>query len=155
MCMSTLSEEGVMGVKQVRRLRVRARCTCMYLQSGALCRYLLGRGGGGALVFTARTSFGPSLLLVLNTARASGPRATACWTSVRRSRVHTRTHSRSRSLKDTHSRRLVNAQAACDRLLNFRVEVKVASKRINDVLNRIHVAQVRGVTCTMCVCVCV
>ena len=31
-------------------------------------------------------------------------------------------------------------QAACDRLLNFRVEVKVAGKRIHDVLNRMHVA---------------
>lgn len=31
-------------------------------------------------------------------------------------------------------------QAACDRLLNFRVELKVAGKRINDVLNRMHVA---------------
>mmetsp|Transcript_20120 Transcript_20120/g.43823 ORF Transcript_20120/g.43823 Transcript_20120/m.43823 type:complete len:675 (+) Transcript_20120:351-2375(+) len=32
-------------------------------------------------------------------------------------------------------------QVACDRLLNFRVELKVASKRINDVVNRIHIAQ--------------
>lgn len=32
-------------------------------------------------------------------------------------------------------------QVACDKLLNFRVEMKVAGKRINDVLNRIHVAQ--------------
>eukprot|EP00882_Tetradesmus_deserticola_P028687 GHRQ01031960.1.p1 GENE.GHRQ01031960.1~~GHRQ01031960.1.p1 ORF type:complete len:418 (+),score=228.16 GHRQ01031960.1:140-1393(+) len=31
-------------------------------------------------------------------------------------------------------------QAACDRLLNFRVELKVAGKRIADVLNRMHVA---------------
>ncbi|KAG2496998.1 hypothetical protein HYH03_005003 [Edaphochlamys debaryana] len=40
-------------------------------------------------------------------------------------------------------------QAACDRLLNFRVELKVAGKRIADVLNKIHVAQPRprdGVT---------
>lgn len=29
---------------------------------------------------------------------------------------------------------------ACDRLLNYRVEAKVAGKRINDVLNRIHIA---------------
>ncbi len=36
-------------------------------------------------------------------------------------------------------------QVACDRLLNFRVELKVAGKRIGDVLNKIHVAQVRGV----------
>ncbi len=33
---------------------------------------------------------------------------------------------------------------ACDRLLAHRVEVKVQGRRINDVLNRIHVAQVRG-----------
>ncbi|GLC36542.1 hypothetical protein PLESTM_000458200 [Pleodorina starrii] len=32
-------------------------------------------------------------------------------------------------------------QVACDRLLNFRVEMKVAGKRIGDVLNKIHVAQ--------------
>ncbi|PNW77981.1 hypothetical protein CHLRE_10g459500v5 [Chlamydomonas reinhardtii] len=32
-------------------------------------------------------------------------------------------------------------QTACDRLLNFRVEMKVAGKRIADVLNKIHVAQ--------------
>lgn len=32
-------------------------------------------------------------------------------------------------------------QVACDRLLNFRVELKVAGKRIGDVLNKIHVAQ--------------
>jgi nucleolar GTP-binding protein len=32
-------------------------------------------------------------------------------------------------------------QTACDRLLNFRVELKVAGKRIADVLNRMHVAQ--------------
>jgi hypothetical protein len=31
-------------------------------------------------------------------------------------------------------------QTACDRLLNFRVELKVAGKRISDVLNRMHVA---------------
>lgn len=31
-------------------------------------------------------------------------------------------------------------QTACDRLLNFRVEMKVAGKRITDVLNRMHVA---------------
>lgn len=31
-------------------------------------------------------------------------------------------------------------QVACDRLLNFRVEMKVAGKRIADVLNKIHVA---------------
>jgi nucleolar GTP-binding protein len=31
-------------------------------------------------------------------------------------------------------------QTACDRLLNFRVELKVAGKRITDVLNRMHVA---------------
>lgn len=31
-------------------------------------------------------------------------------------------------------------QVACDRLLNFRVEMKVAGKRIGDVLNRIHIA---------------
>ena len=31
-------------------------------------------------------------------------------------------------------------QVACDRLLNFRVEAKVAGKRIGDVLNRIHIA---------------
>ncbi|EFJ51403.1 hypothetical protein VOLCADRAFT_57006 [Volvox carteri f. nagariensis] len=38
---------------------------------------------------------------------------------------------------------------ACDRLLNFRVEMKVSGKRIGDVLNKIHVAQPRpreGVT---------
>jgi hypothetical protein len=29
---------------------------------------------------------------------------------------------------------------ACDRLLSYRVEMKVAGKRISDVLNRIHVA---------------
>ncbi|GIL62619.1 hypothetical protein Vafri_16810 [Volvox africanus] len=34
-------------------------------------------------------------------------------------------------------------QVACDRLLNFRVEMKVAGKRIGDVLNKIHVAQPR------------
>lgn len=32
-------------------------------------------------------------------------------------------------------------QTACDRLLSFRVELKVAGKRIADVLNRMHVAQ--------------
>ena len=31
-------------------------------------------------------------------------------------------------------------QVACERLLNYRVEMKVAGKRIGDVLNRIHVA---------------
>ncbi len=31
-------------------------------------------------------------------------------------------------------------QAACDKLLNHRVEVKVAGKRIGDALNRIHIA---------------
>lgn len=31
-------------------------------------------------------------------------------------------------------------QTACDRLLNFRVEMKVSGKRITDVLNRMHVA---------------
>lgn len=31
-------------------------------------------------------------------------------------------------------------QTACERLLNFRVEMKVQGKKINDVLNRIHVA---------------
>lgn len=31
-------------------------------------------------------------------------------------------------------------QTACDRLLNFRVEMKVSGKRISDVLNRMHVA---------------
>ena len=31
-------------------------------------------------------------------------------------------------------------QAACDRLLNFRVDMKLAGKRIGDVLNRMHVA---------------
>lgn len=31
-------------------------------------------------------------------------------------------------------------QVACEKLLNYRVEVKVAGKRINDVLNRIHIA---------------
>ncbi|GLI62245.1 hypothetical protein VaNZ11_004840 [Volvox africanus] len=34
-------------------------------------------------------------------------------------------------------------QVACDRLLSFRVEMKVAGKRIGDVLNKIHVAQPR------------
>ncbi len=40
-------------------------------------------------------------------------------------------------------------QVACDRLLGFRVEAKVAGRRIGDVLNRIHVAVpkvVRGCT---------
>lgn len=32
-------------------------------------------------------------------------------------------------------------QIACERLLNFRVELKVGGRRIGDVLNRIHVAQ--------------
>lgn len=31
-------------------------------------------------------------------------------------------------------------QTACDRLLNFRVDMKLAGKRIGDVLNRMHVA---------------
>jgi nucleolar GTP-binding protein len=31
-------------------------------------------------------------------------------------------------------------QTACDRLLNFRVELKVSGKRIGDVLNKMHVA---------------
>lgn len=32
-------------------------------------------------------------------------------------------------------------QVACERLLAYRVDAKVAGKRISDVLNRIHVAQ--------------
>jgi hypothetical protein len=31
-------------------------------------------------------------------------------------------------------------QTACDRLLNFRVDMKLAGKRVTDVLNRMHVA---------------
>lgn len=36
--------------------------------------------------------------------------------------------------------RCAHTQIACERLLNFRVELKVAGKRIGDVLNRIHIA---------------
>lgn len=38
-------------------------------------------------------------------------------------------------------------QAACDRLLGYRVELKVAGKRIADVLNRIHVAMPKPRDC--------
>lgn len=63
---------------------------------------------------------------------------TACW------RTRTCTDCSWAPVVWVHSRvcvsRCAHTQIACERLLNFRVELKVAGKRIGDVLNRIHIA---------------
>ena len=57
--------------------------------------------------------------------------------------IHNERPKRSRLLSCAHKHNtlfLLRVQIACERLLNFRVEMKVAGKRIGDVLNRIHIA---------------
>lgn len=115
MTMSTLNEEGVMAVKQVG-----GRCMFWGLDDGNSSAGVRGvRGAAGAGHVWRKRPRGVARRTL------SLPHMHPCFSPL------------------SHAHVPVFMQAACDRLLNHRVEVKVAGKRINDVLNRIHVAQVR------------